>query len=215
MEDYYRRRAEEYEEVYYRNDPVRQQELRQVEERLMRTFKGRQVLEVACGTGYWTRMLSEIAESIVPIDIAPEMLEIARRKSYECPVAFQRADANELPFQDGVFNGGAANFWFSHIPKKRLPSFLKELHRVLKDGSMVFMADNVYIQGIGGELVSKEGDENTYKLRKLKNGSEHLVLKNYFSVQELLGIFGGYAKGLGKESIYYGECYWSIAYEVD
>jgi ubiquinone/menaquinone biosynthesis C-methylase UbiE len=53
MRDYYTRRAEHYECVYLQ--PERQPDLRAMERWLPSMFEGRRVLEVACGTGWWTR----------------------------------------------------------------------------------------------------------------------------------------------------------------
>ncbi len=214
MEDYYRRRAEEYEEIYHRDDPVRQEEQTKIANAVKETLRGRRVLEIACGTGYWTQFLSETAQSIVATDVVQEVLEIAKRKQYKCPVSFRIEDAYNLSFETNSFDGGLANFWFSHIPKDRIDSFLKDFHRVLQNGSRVFIADNVYIPGIGGELVIKEGDKNTYKLRKLKNGSKNLILKNYFSVEELVKIFSRDVKGFSRENVVYGNCFWYITYEL-
>jgi ubiquinone/menaquinone biosynthesis C-methylase UbiE len=214
MEDYYRRRAEEYEEIYYRSELVTQEEIKKIANTLKERLKGRRVLETACGTGYWTQVLSETAQSIVAIDIAQEMLEIAKRKKYRCPVSILREDAYNLSFEDGLFDGGFANFWLSHIPKSRIDSFLKGFHRVLQSGSIILMADNIYVPGLGGKLVTKEDDENTYKLRTLKDGSECLILKNYFSVDELIEIFSRYARKFGRENVFYGNRYWCVVYEL-
>jgi len=81
MEEYYRRCAEEYEEIYQRSDPVWRQELNKIADALRQVFKGRRVLEIACGTGYWTQLLSETAQSIVAPDILQEMLEIAEKNN--------------------------------------------------------------------------------------------------------------------------------------
>lgn len=213
MEKYYRRVAEEYEGIYYRKDPVLQEEIRNIAEKLKETFKDRRVLELACGTGYWTQILSKVAQSIVATDILQEMLKIAKRKNYKCTMSFLKEDAYSLPFDKDSFDGGLANFWFSHVPKQRINLFLEEFHRVLQNGSEVFLADNVYVPGIGGRLISKPRDKNTYKLRSLKNGTEHLVLKNYFSSQELVNIFGKYTKEFATDNISYGSYYWYVVYE--
>ncbi len=214
MEEYYRKCAEEYEEIYRRDDPVRREELRVLANALRKTLKGRKVLEIACGTGYWTQFLSETAQSIVAIDVAKEMLEIAKRKHYECPVSFCKEDAYALAFKDGSFDGGLANFWLSHIPKNKIDPFLQSFHRIFQHGSKVFMADNVYVPDVGGTLVAKKGKEDTYKLRRLKNESEYLVLKNYFSIEELMGIFSKYDNEFNREKVFYGKCFWYIIYRV-
>ena len=215
MEDYYRRRAEEYEEIYYRDDADRQEEQKKIANKLKETLTGRRVLEIACGTGYWTQFLSKTAQSIVATDIVQEVLEIAKRKQYKCPISFLKEDVYNLSFEDNSFNGGLANFWFSHIPKDRIDPFLKGFHRLLQTGSKVFIADNVYIPGVGGELIKKEGKENTYKLRRLKDGSENLVLKNYFSTNKLLKIFSKHVKRFSGENVFYGNYFWYITYELE
>ena len=213
MEEYYRRRAKRYEEEFYQgSNNVRQRELEIIAEVSKKTLENRRVLDVACGTGYWTQIVSETARSIVGTDIAQEMLEIAKTKKYNCPVSFCKGDAYCLSFQNDFFNGGLTNFWFSHIPKSRIRLFLKDFHRLLQRKSTIFMADNV--AGKGEELIAKKGDNNTYQLRKLKDGSEHSVLKNYFSVDELMGIFGKCARGFSRENVFYGKYFWYLSYEL-
>ncbi len=214
MEDYYRKRAKEYEEVYYREDPIRQKELGNVAEALKNSLRDRKVLEIACGTGYWTQILSETAKDITATDIVQEVMEIAERKQYRCPVSFRREDAYNLQFEKSSFDGGLANFWFSHIPRDRIDTFLRGFHKVLRIRSKIFIADNVYVEGIGGELIVREGDENTYKLRKLKDGSENLILKNYFSVKDLVKIFGNHVDGFSEENVSYGNYFWYVIYEL-
>lgn len=214
MKDYYAKRVKEYEEIYHRDDPVRQAELLLISKTIKRIFKDKKVLEIACGTGYWTKILSESADSILATDKVSEVIEMAKTKKYKCPVTFRIADTYNLPFQKATFTGGLANLWFSHIPKSKIDSFLKGFHRVLGTGSVVFMADNIYIPGIGGELVHKNGDENTYKLRKLKDGSEYLILKNYFNLKELAQIFRKHSPNFTEKNIFYGKCFWYVFYRA-
>ena len=215
MEGYYRKRAREYEEEFYRgSNSVRQKELESIADASQEVLKARTVLDVACGTGYWIEIVSETAQSIVGTDIAEEMLEIAKQKQFRCPVSFCKADVFDLPFRNSAFNGGMADFWFSHIPRERIVSFLQDFHRLLKSKSMVFMADNVLIPGIGGEFIKREDDMNTYKLRKLRDGSEHLILKNYFSAEELVRIFDRYTRGFSKQNIFLGQYFWYLFYEL-
>ena len=60
--EYYTRRAPEYDLVYLK--PERQPDLRRIETRIERAFVGRDVLEVACGTGYWARLIARRAASV-------------------------------------------------------------------------------------------------------------------------------------------------------
>jgi len=151
--EYYRKRAGEYEEIYDWKDPDRQREQDMLSTAIRDSLRGRDVLEVACGTGWWTRILSESAMSIVATDLGDEVMVIARERKYGCPVTFRREDAYNLSFEDDSFNGGLAFSWFSHIPHDLIDIFIDKFHRVLARGSRVFIADNTYIQVIGGEPV--------------------------------------------------------------
>ena len=139
-------------------------------------------------------------------------MEIAKEKEYGCPVTFKHEDAYNLSFMDGSFNGGLAFSWFSHIPRDLIDAFLKEFHRVLGEGSRAFIADNVYVQGIGGELEEREGDPNTYKIRTLKDGRVFTIVKNYFSVEDLVEIFGRHVEGFSESNVRHGKCFWYVDY---
>jgi ubiquinone/menaquinone biosynthesis C-methylase UbiE len=210
--EYYRKRAGEYEEIYDWKDPDRQREQDLLSTAIRDSLRGRDVLEVACGTGWWTRILSESARSIMATDLGDEVMAIAREKKYGCPVTFKRENAYNLSFDDDSFNGGLAFSWFSHILLDLIDLFLDEFHRVLAKSSRVFIADNTYIQGIGGEPVGKEGDPNTYKIRALKEGGVFTIVKNYFSVEGLVDIFGRHVEGFGENNVIHGECFWYVDY---
>lgn len=212
--DYYRRRAREYEDVYYWTDPHRQEEQQVMADAIKASLRGRDVVDFACGTGWWDRILSETAKSITGLDINEDVLGVARSKEYKCPTSFQIGDAYEPPFTGPSFDGALATFWLSHIPKARLHEWIETLHSILKPGSRVFIAENTNIQGIGGPIVTKEGDENTYKLRTLKDGSQHTVMKNYYSAEELVKIFGAHAPSFGIENVYHGFCFYWVDYTL-
>ncbi len=212
--DYYKQRAKEYEDVYYWTDPHRQYEQGLMGERIKLSLAGRDVIDFACGTGWWDKILSETARSITGLDINEDVLAVARSKEYKCPTKFQKGDAYQPPYTEPTFDGALATFWLSHIPKDNLHSWIDTLHSVLKPGSRVFIAENTNIAGLGGPIVRKEGDENTYKLRTLKDGSQHTVMKNYYSIEELVETFGSHISSFGKENVFHGHCFYWVDYHV-
>ena len=63
LQDYYAARAREYERIYAR--PDRQADLRKLEKLIPDALRARSVLEIACGTGYWTQHLARTAKGVV------------------------------------------------------------------------------------------------------------------------------------------------------
>jgi SAM-dependent methyltransferase len=93
-------------------------------------LNGRRALDLACGTGLSTRGLVARGVSVTGIDIAPNMLDVARRSGLEA-AAFYEARAEALPFADESFaivTCGQAFHWFDG------PRVLKEIARVLVPG---------------------------------------------------------------------------------
>ncbi|MFZ5805639.1 MAG: class I SAM-dependent methyltransferase [Verrucomicrobiota bacterium] len=93
--DYYNKRAQEYERIYAK--PERQDALGKLKTHLQKILRGNDVLEIACGTGYWTEVIASTARSVLAMDISEEMLSIARQKSYSSNnVNFALSDAYAL-----------------------------------------------------------------------------------------------------------------------
>ena len=61
------------------------------------------VLDVGCGTGWFTRRAEAVATRVVGLDIDPELLDFARRKS-ACHGEYLLGDAAALPFPDASFD---------------------------------------------------------------------------------------------------------------
>ena len=212
LREYYDNRAPEYEDKYRRDEPERQAEQHEMAAALKDLFRGKRVLEVACGTGFWTEVIAQVAQHVVATDVSLRMLEIAREKRLpDNRVDFVVADAFELESVAGEFDAGLANFWLSHVRKAELSRFLAGFHRRLGNGAVVFMADDIYIPGVGGDLVLEDGDQDTYKRRKLADGSEYTIVKNYFDGAALRALLSQNAEHL---HIHMGNYHWWVSYTV-
>ena len=205
IETYYAKRAHEYERIYAK--PERQDDLVTLRELVEKTFRGKRVLEVACGTGYWTEVLARSAASVTAVDINEEVLELARVKSLNA--RFERADVYALPKFSEPFDAGLAAFWWSHIPKARLAAFLAQFHRAFAAGATVVFMDNLYIEGSSTPISRTDAEGNTYQSRRLDDGSTHEVLKNFPTEDELHRA----VDGLGRQiRIRFLEYYWILTY---
>jgi len=109
MINYYARHAAEYEKIYEKAE--RQKDLQSIKTDLSCAFKGVDVLEVACGTGYWAEYIAKSAGSVLGTDYNELVLAVAKTKPFgPCEVRFQKEDAFSLDGVDGVFNGGFSGF---------------------------------------------------------------------------------------------------------
>lgn len=208
--DYYRRRASEYEAIYAK--PERQADLAYLEREIPRRLRGARVLEVACGTGYWTERVARSAAKIVATDAAEEPMRIARAKSYpEDVVRFELADAYALDPRLGRFDAGLAVFWWSHVPRERTAAFLDSLHRCLDDGARVLFMDNVYAEGSSTPVSDVDAQGNTYQMRQLADRSRVRVLKNFPTEAELRERLAPHAASFTFEALQY---YWLAEYTL-
>lgn len=212
LNEYYSKRAKEYDEIYYRQDKVRLKEQKFLAEYISKTFRERYVLELACGTGFWTKHLMKSANKILATDYSSNMLEIASsRLAKNSNIILLQADAYNPPISFPKYNAAMANFWFSHIPKSKIKKFLETVHSRLFKKSVVLFADGVYIAGLGGELLIRNKEKDTYKRRVLKSGGQFNILKNYYTKDELKDIFSKYSK---KIKIEYLTNFWIVKYYI-
>lgn len=192
MQSYYAARAPEYDSVYLK--PEQQPDLRDIESWLPAIFANSKVLEVACGTGYWTRLIAQSAAHVVAIDASREMLCIAESRIHSDKVVFHVADAYALPPDIGSFDAAFAGFWFSHVPKAKRHAFLHGLSSSLIPGANVVLLDNL-VEGSSSPITETDSVGNTYQARKLQDGSTHRVLKNFPSEAELQSSIAGVGSG--------------------
>lgn len=210
---YYSRRAPEYDEIYAK--PERQADLAALRTHLRDRLRGHRVLELAAGTGYWTHLVAPVAESILATDLSPQVLELARRRDYgDVRVDFARADAYDLSTVPGNFTAAWAGFFWSHVLRQDLPRFLTGLHQRLGPGARVVFVDNRYVPGSSTEVSHTDDAGNTYQLRRLKDGTERTVLKNFPDEDELRAAVEGRGTGVEVE-VEVWEYYWCLSYRVD
>jgi SAM-dependent methyltransferase len=208
--DYYRRRAGEYEAIYAR--PERQADLATLRRTIAARLAGARVLELACGTGYWTTLIAATANTVLATDFAEEPMRIARAKPYpKGKVRFELADAYALEAALGRFDAAFAGFWWSHVPRERTGEFLASLHARMEPGSRVLLLDNVYVEGNSTPVAGIDKAGNTYQMRRLGDGSLVRVLKNFVSETELCERLAPYAASFSFEALQY---YWLAEYRL-
>jgi ubiquinone/menaquinone biosynthesis C-methylase UbiE len=206
---YYAARAPEYDRVYAK--PERQAELRLLEAWLPPLFDGRTVLEIACGTGYWTRFLAARAASLLAVDAAAETLALAAARIHAANVRFVVGDAYAPPVPAAHFDAAFAGFWFSHVPRARWQDFLRALHVALRPGARVVLLDNRYVEGSSTPLAERDAAGDTWQRRELADRSTHRVLKNFPTEAELRPAVAPFAAHVDYREWPH---YWALAYDL-
>jgi SAM-dependent methyltransferase len=105
------------------------------------TLEGASVLDIGCGSGYFLNRLSEFgAATATGVDLMPERVEAARRR-YPA-LAFQCANAAELPFADGEFDVVTQFTCLSSVLDPALRAAIgAEMWRVTRAGGIVLSYD--------------------------------------------------------------------------
>jgi SAM-dependent methyltransferase len=203
MQTYYARRAPVYDASMGYDDPARVALLGPVIESLRRQLAGRAVLELACGPGFWTRFVSEVATAITATDYNESTLEQARLKELDSKkVSWRVADAYDLSSVPGTFNAAYAVDWFAHVPASRVQGFLDGLHQRLMPSARVVFCDQ--LPGAESLTGVHDAEGNHLQERMLADGSSYRVIKHFWSDAELHEIFDRHTNALTIER--YPEC---------
>lgn len=177
MAAYYAQRASHYEEIYEK--PERRAELALLADKVRETLRGHRVLELACGTGYWTARFAAEAASVLATDINPEVIALAQAKNLPADkVAFALADAFDLAVP-GTYSACFAGFLWSHVKRQEQTGFLEQLRAKLGKDTLLVLLDNVYVEGSNTPIARTDLEGNTYQIRRLENGDRYEVLKNF------------------------------------
>lgn len=138
------------------------------------------ILELACGTGFWTESLLQMGRTVTALDAAPEMLEIARKRLGEDHTTYQQADLFRWkPTQeyDLVF---FAN-WLSHVPPESLDDFLSKVRRSVRADGHVAIVDQ-YAPSNDDKSVAKD---EIYAARPLADGRTFTIVKIFCDLNDL------------------------------
>jgi demethylmenaquinone methyltransferase/2-methoxy-6-polyprenyl-1,4-benzoquinol methylase len=146
--------------------------------------KGGRFLELACGTGNWTRRLAQHAREVVAVDAAPETIAIAQEKLPGAPVTFVDADVFSWEPPPAAFDIVFFSFWLSHVPPDRFDGFWERVGRALAPGGQAIVIDNKWNDGVWPPAGQRSSDFVQIR-NDLSSGETHRVVKIYYEPEEL------------------------------
>jgi SAM-dependent methyltransferase len=98
---------------------------------------GRELLDVATGSGNVALAAAKSGASVTGLDITPELLDAARRRAAAAgaQIEFVEGDAEQLPFADSSFDLVTSCFGVMFAPRQQLAA--RELVRVARPGGAI------------------------------------------------------------------------------
>ena len=109
-------------------------------------------LEIGCGTGGFTRLLSKGARSVVAVDLSPQMIRLARKRSAGYPnIEYVLGDITQLSFPEASYDCIVTIAALHHLP---LEATLVKLRNALRHGGVLIVHDLLADKGISDRLVS-------------------------------------------------------------
>jgi SAM-dependent methyltransferase len=189
MKAYYRERANEYDEWFYRrgrydrgseNNARWFGEVNEVQDALHAFHIEGDVLELAPGTGIWTEQLLRTASTITAVDASPEMIAINRARVASERIYYVQSDLfNWQPAR--TYDAVCFCFWISHVPVERLDAFLQMVAVALRPGGKVFFLDGCREPTSTAANHVLPTEQEQLMIRKLNDGREFHIVKNYYT----------------------------------
>jgi ubiquinone/menaquinone biosynthesis C-methylase UbiE len=143
-----------------------------------------EVLELACGTGLWTRHLLTHARSLTAIDASPEVLELARARMDSPGVTYVQADLFAWE-PDRTYDVCFFGFWLSHVPEDRFDDFWEKVRRAVGAEGRVFFIDSLRSEQASATDHKLPHQNEETMLRRLADGHEYRIVKRFHEPQSL------------------------------
>lgn len=142
------------------------------------------VLELAAGTGNWTRRLAATAQRVTALDGSAEMLEINHRRVGRENVKYVQADLFQWQ-PERTYDAVVFGFWLSHVPPAQLDPFLEKVRRALRPEGLVFFADSRRDPLTTSPDQPLPAEEQSWLVRRLRDGREFPIVKLFYEPSAL------------------------------
>jgi SAM-dependent methyltransferase len=197
--DYYERRAPEYDEWWQRRGRYDQGHIEKAAwvdqvgtvQTALSTFDTTgDVLELAGGTGWWTRRLARTAQRLTVVDSSAEALSMNRARADRSDVQYIQADVfawSSIERFDVVF----FSFWLSHVPRARFREFWNLVAALLRPEGRVFLIDNRRDPTITHQDPYVLDHRDDVQIRRLADGSVHRVVEVFYEPTQLEDLLRG------------------------
>ena len=193
---YYRARAGEYDDWWLRRGRYDRgaefnaaflADARTVEDALCRHLdatRPARALELACGTGLFTRLIAPRVGRLTAVDASPEVLEINRARLPAARIDYVQADLfawQPRERYDFVF----MSFWLSHVPMARFEAFWRSVSSALAENGVAYVIDSAHEPTSTARDHPVPSRDSGVVLRKLDDGRAFQVVKVFWEPDTL------------------------------
>ena len=191
--DYYRARAGEYDRWWNREGRFDRgaevnarwfAEAASLEGVLERFDPRGDVLELACGTGLWTRHLVDYADTLTAVDGSEEVLAVNRARVGSTTVRYIQADLFDWT-PPRSYDACVFSFWLSHVPQQRFAAFWEMVARALRPGGRVLFIDSARTDRSTAADHQLPADDQATMTRRLDDGREFQIVKRFYDPRAL------------------------------
>jgi SAM-dependent methyltransferase len=188
---YYRARAAEYDAWWFRtgrfdrgtdNNAAWRAEVGVVETavaEMLAKLRPSTVLELACGTGLFTRHLAPRVAAVTAVDASPEVIAINRSRVALPNVRYVQADL--FAFEpDTRYDCVFMSFWLSHVPHARFDAFWSMVRRALAPGGFAYVIDSAHDPTSTAANHPTPDRHAGIVTRKLDDGREFRIVKVFW-----------------------------------
>lgn len=139
------------------------------------------VLDVACGDGYGTRILAQKIDEVYGADIDAEVIAVAREFTEKAEhIRYYVEDVTQMTFSNEVFDAIVSMETIEHVDGR---AYMREAHRLLKPGGILILNAQ---QNIMGHIPVNVTHLREYSLEKIVN-----LCSQHFIVDTIIGIKAG------------------------
>jgi len=203
---YYAQLGEAVEDIYL--EPDMDEDIDDMSIHLGNLLTGHSVLELGCGTGYWTEVVAESAASVLALDINANLVDIARERGMPADkVSFRVADALDLPEDIGKFSAVLVSFLWSHLTKGEQEKLLATLKKRLGKDVLLVILDDSFVEGFSETTARTDAEGTTWEILTTADGERVELPKSYPSDSALRKRLGNVGKEIKIERV---EFFWIL-----
>jgi ubiquinone/menaquinone biosynthesis C-methylase UbiE len=160
--------------------------------------KDKRVLDIACGEGYGSNLLSQTAREVIGVDIEDAVVKYASQKYASANVRFKQGSATLIPLPDHSVDVVVSFETLEHLTEHE--KMLAEIKRVLIPGGMLIVStpDKKY-------YTDEPKYHNPFHLKELYHNEFVSLVNLFFSNYIILNQRMFYASVVTAEKVYSGE----------